>query len=81
MVSSRDLSLSPDNIRRIIYCIFTWNKRWCEQLMPTEEFSVYYDNFKARLAHDESQLNGATRIQLLEELPPRESNVDLSEYP
>ena len=49
--------------------------------MPTEEFSVYYDNFKARLAHDESQLNGATRIQLLEELPPRESNVDLSEYP
>jgi hypothetical protein len=75
------LSLSPDNIRRIIYCIFDWNRRWCEQVMSTEELSVYLDTFKARLAHNESRLKGAQRVQLLEELPPRESNVDLSEYP
>jgi TIR domain len=75
------LSLSPNNVRRIIYCIFEWNKRWCEALMPPEEFAVYYHNFRARLAHNESQLNGATRIQLLEKLPPRESNVNSSEYP
>jgi hypothetical protein len=80
--SARDeLSLSPDKIRRTIYCIFEWNKRWCEPLMPTEGFSLYCANFKARLAHDESQLNGATRIQLLEELTPSESDVSLSEYP
>jgi hypothetical protein len=77
--ANEQLSLSPDDMRRIIHCIFEWNRRWYEALMPPEEFSIYLDNFKARLAHDESQLNSATRIQLLERLPPKETNVGSTE--